>query len=502
MTIARVGAGSSVVEVNGGTSIPISYTPNAAGNLLTVSTGVVSNSTPTVADSGSTSWSVRSVSVNPSGLENEVAQVGYRENIPSGLTGVTVSIATTTYGWAKVEEWSGAATSSVYDATSGDVTANGGTNGTSLASGSLTPSDAADLILGICTNDDTAGSPVWNTPGGGFSESFHGDPYSNNSGAQAVYKLPASTSAQSLTWSTTASCNRGFTSLLVAFKPAAGGGGGLTLTESVTEANDRLSSSILATIALTLAATEARDTLAAQSALAVALNVAATESSDTETSSATTSIQLSASLVERNDAGSAASAIAIALAALFTESNDSPSSNVVQAGGITAAIIEAGDVGGAAGALAISLAAALNESSDVGPSAASVATALAAAIAETADVSSSTAAGPGVVTLTLSVTEATDAIGAAAQALILIASSAAEAGDSDVSGVSQPVFLVSITVEAGDTGSASFTPPPEAPLERTFILSRPGEQKFILSRVSGREFRMIPIEGEREWLLK
>src|SRR6185369_7703423 len=153
MAIARVGTGSGDNTAGGVTSLTIPYTPSATGNLLALmgSFGGSGLGAVTVADNTSTSWTVRSASGPTFG---DIAIVAYRENIPSGITSVTLTFGVTAFGHATVEEFSGVATSSSQDGAA--VTATAASPASTLGSGNLTATGTTDLILAAAGADDSA----------------------------------------------------------------------------------------------------------------------------------------------------------------------------------------------------------------------------------------------------------------------------------------------------------------------------------------------------------
>lgn len=128
-----------------------------------------------------------------------------------GGTTFTVTCSTTCYYLsAKVSEWTGMASSSVFDVGAGGSSASAST-APSVTAGTTT--NATDLVYGIIANDD--GLAV--TPGSGFTEIGEG-----GNGWEHEAKSVISTGSQACTW-TQASSN--YDALCLTFKAGSGGGG-------------------------------------------------------------------------------------------------------------------------------------------------------------------------------------------------------------------------------------------------------------------------------------
>jgi len=168
------------------------FTPSA-GNMLVIS-GALATKTGTpgvvsVTDSASGTWTV---------VKSEVdiysAFIAWRENIPSGLTSVTVNGNTSTTGLLAVDisEWSGMATASAQDQTNG---ASGNMAPAAVSSGNITTTNAVDLLLTAACSDGS-GTTAWSAIGGSgtWTELFQeSDTTIPHAAGQSGYQIVAAT---------------------------------------------------------------------------------------------------------------------------------------------------------------------------------------------------------------------------------------------------------------------------------------------------------------------
>ena len=134
---------------------------------------------PTVSDSSSTAWTI----IEKRNAANTVIGFfAYRENLPSGLTSVTVgSLASgaITYGFS---EWSGVATSSSVDQNPG-----GTTGANPLSTGSITNTDANCLIIALGASDDS-NNLAWASNAGWTTRWEEPDTNTTNAG-KVIYQI-------------------------------------------------------------------------------------------------------------------------------------------------------------------------------------------------------------------------------------------------------------------------------------------------------------------------
>jgi hypothetical protein len=137
---------------------------------------------PAVSDSSSTAWTI----VEKRNAANTVIGFfAYRENLPSGITSVTVSSLASgaiTYGFS---EWNGVATSSSVDQNSG-----GTTGANPLSTGSITNVDANCLVVVIGGSDDSLTS-AWSANAGWTTRWEEGDTNTTNAG-KCLYQIASS----------------------------------------------------------------------------------------------------------------------------------------------------------------------------------------------------------------------------------------------------------------------------------------------------------------------
>lgn len=216
-TITRFGTGSGKQNFvsQGSKAIAYAFTAGKHG----IVSGSIYGTTVSVVDSSSTAWTV--VKVADAGPN--LVFVAYRENMPSGITSVTpTSDNSGAYGAVWVDEWSGVATSSSQDGSA--VTAvNNTTPVNSLATGNLTATDPNCLIYAVGSGDDGSNT-AWNTSlAGGWTEIGQEPDTTSSHAAQVLYTIASgSTGPFARTFSYPPGDSQMCT-LLVAFKPAAGG---------------------------------------------------------------------------------------------------------------------------------------------------------------------------------------------------------------------------------------------------------------------------------------
>jgi hypothetical protein len=136
---------------------------------------------PAVSDSSSTAWTI----VEKRNAANAVIGFfAYRENLPSGITSVTVSSLASgaiTYGFS---EWNGVATSSSVDQSLSATGAN------PLSTGSITNVDANCLVVAIGGSDDSSTS-AWSANAGWTTRWEEGDTNTTNAG-KCIYQIASS----------------------------------------------------------------------------------------------------------------------------------------------------------------------------------------------------------------------------------------------------------------------------------------------------------------------
>ena len=168
------------------------FTPSA-GNMLIISGALVTTGgfTPgvvSVTDSASGTWTLVKSEV---GLYS--AFVAWRENIPSGLTSVTVNGNTSAFGFLSIDisEWSGMATASAQDQTNG---ASGNMAPAAVSSGNITTTNADDLLLTAAASDDI-GNTGWSAIGGSgtWTELFQESDSTVHAAGQSGYQIVAAT---------------------------------------------------------------------------------------------------------------------------------------------------------------------------------------------------------------------------------------------------------------------------------------------------------------------
>jgi hypothetical protein len=191
MAIAFVQAKNNQAAPNSGVNNTVSIT-TTAGNLLVLMsyTDKASNLTPTISDSASQTWT--QAGSNPT-VGNGICTMWYMPNSAS-VTSVSVAWATYSGGATTsvvVFEFSGAALSTPLDSNaSNPVTSSGAATATSLASGSLSTSNANDvLVYAVGENGNQSNSF---TVGSGFTLPSGGQVATNGRAAMA-YKIVALT---------------------------------------------------------------------------------------------------------------------------------------------------------------------------------------------------------------------------------------------------------------------------------------------------------------------
>lgn len=216
MTITRFGTGSGKQSFVNQSSKTITYSFTAGKHAVVA--GSIYGTTITVSDSSSTSWTVQKIT---DGGPNS-AFVAYRENMPSGITSVTVTSDILAYGAVWVDEWDGVATSSSQDGSA--VTAvNNTTPVNSLGTGNITPTDPNCLIYAAGSADDNS-TTAWNTSLASPTWTEIGQE-ADTTASHATQVLFIVASGSTGPFSRTFSYppgNAQMCTILVAFKPAAG----------------------------------------------------------------------------------------------------------------------------------------------------------------------------------------------------------------------------------------------------------------------------------------
>lgn len=194
---------------------------------------------------------------------------------------------------------------------------------------------------------------------------------------------------------------------------AGGGGGAITATLAVTEADDSLSAVAAVVQAAQLAAGEGADTLTAAGSTGPAAALAATEADDGLTAAGALTIVAAIPTSSSANTLDAAGAVQIAAALAVTEAADTLLAEGGTGGTIASVVAtEAADTLAAAGALTIGVALAAGEAADALAAAAALRQSATATLAEAADslaATGSTGSGAAI-TAALAVTERGDVV--------------------------------------------------------------------------------------------
>ena len=198
------------------TSCAASLTGTNAGDLIVVGLFVLdSTSVSSVTDTQGNTYTLIG-SPQTWSLHNFVERLYYAKNIKGGADTTTVVLSGSKYMEVRLYDYSGLSTSSPLDTSATPQT------GTSVTgtSGSLTTGNANDLLFGFFHSDNS----VTNTPGSGFTgRTFPGDSYPL---AEDEYVTSINLFSATMNFSGSAD----YVGFLVAFKAAASGGTGPTIS--------------------------------------------------------------------------------------------------------------------------------------------------------------------------------------------------------------------------------------------------------------------------------
>lgn len=193
----------------GATTAVVRIWPPLAGSLLTACIrNAAAQTVSGVADDDSNTWSSAVTQASA-----ERASIYYAQNVAAGDTAIDVTVtfsASTTNRVLVVNEWVGAATSSVLDGTNSKNNA----STTTPDSNSVTASANGHLYLGFLTSNSNVFST---TPGTGYVELFD----DTTTGCQAEYDVQATAASKNATWTTSVADDS--TGVLAVFKVPASG---------------------------------------------------------------------------------------------------------------------------------------------------------------------------------------------------------------------------------------------------------------------------------------
>lgn len=215
MAIARVQGRSNAIDA--AASIGLAYTSNVTAGSLLVAVGSTFNTTLTISDSKSQAWTR-----DLSGISSTDAGgcLGHFANAASGATTVTVTRASGSDDVSiSIGEYSGADTAGAQDGTAA-------TNGTSLTSASLTLTDAGSVVLSGLWEDGFSGTASTTNS---FVVATQSTWATTKMNVALAERFPGATGSYSTTWSSSAGTNSAAMVGIIAFKPAGGGGGGVTV---------------------------------------------------------------------------------------------------------------------------------------------------------------------------------------------------------------------------------------------------------------------------------
>lgn len=170
----------------------LGFTPTAGRCLVVYGGFVVTVGTPsggvTVADNLGGSWTVR---YRSNASASYIAFIAWRENIPSGITSVSVTVPGTGspggYSSAAVDEFDDILASSALDQTSGG---SGDMSAAAVSSGNITTTWGHELLLTAAVSDDSSPNTAWDAIGGSgsWTQSFQEQDTTAHTAAQAGYQ--------------------------------------------------------------------------------------------------------------------------------------------------------------------------------------------------------------------------------------------------------------------------------------------------------------------------
>jgi hypothetical protein len=224
MTIARVNTSGKKL-INGGAEPyafgSLGFSP-AAGNCLVIYGGYVctggTSGVSSVTDNLGGTWTTRT---QFSGPGTHVAFIAWRENIPAGITTVTVHGVGGASGYVAiaVDEFTDIVTASAQDQTNGG---SGAMASAAVSSGNVTTTNAADLLLTAAVSDDN-GTTAWNAIGGSgtWTQSFQEADSTTTAPTQTGYQVVLTTGTYNSTHRYTISTNADDAVVIVALKAVA-----------------------------------------------------------------------------------------------------------------------------------------------------------------------------------------------------------------------------------------------------------------------------------------
>ena len=213
MAIARDGTGATKilwVGVGNGNQT-ITFTTTASRHLV-VSGGSEPNA-PTVSDSGGGTWVVKT---NAASID--LPFVAYRENA-GAVTTVSINLTGgTNYGGAKLDQFTGVATSASFES---QTTATGTVASPTFGSGNHTTTSPNALVIGAAMANDSS-TNAWTTTLGSFTELAQDGNSTSSAPWQTIFQVAVgNTGPYSITWNYPNNTVAG-QSLLVSFAPELG----------------------------------------------------------------------------------------------------------------------------------------------------------------------------------------------------------------------------------------------------------------------------------------
>ncbi len=209
--VASVSVSSAVADTGNSSAI------DTSGATLLVVAVAYFGSTPTLSDSKFNTWTLAASIADGSGRKSEIY---YAENPVVG-TGHTFRLSGTTSAPAlAVTAWSGAATSSPGD----QVSSGNSASATTVATGSLTPTEDNELVIAAAMCEGTTNPPVASIDGGFTIQENLAGVASNAFAVGQAYLVQTTATAANPTWTLGSSQNTN--AIAVSFKAASSGGSG------------------------------------------------------------------------------------------------------------------------------------------------------------------------------------------------------------------------------------------------------------------------------------
>lgn len=220
-TTTKVGISSGV------TTDAVDSSSVGANGLIVVSVGFynVLDPVPVLTDSKVNSWSGLTVQ-NGNVIANRLFYC-FNPIVGIGHT-FTLAGSAATYPGISVAGWPGSV-ASPFDQQNGGAASTGSTQ----ATGSVTPSEANELVIAGLGHDDNSGAAV--SIGGGFTAINSASSPGNAVGSGLAYLIQTSAVAANPTWNITNSAPTGIAATIATFKAGAGGGGGGGVVPKMTQ---------------------------------------------------------------------------------------------------------------------------------------------------------------------------------------------------------------------------------------------------------------------------